>query len=415
MRNRLSRGAVLATALFIVAALPAGRPAVAETTGAFTFTPPAGWSPCKGIDGFQASFCNPKGALIAVASPIQGADAATLARGWLKGAEILRDQAIPFAGQDGHMIVARITKGGQPVLIAVSVTVAQGGAAVALIASKETVDEAIAAYVAVIDGGSFGGAGGAAPAAGARRKFTITNVSAGCDTTVTIDGQAVTVPSGKTVEVQLPEGKHEFEWTEPDGSRHTGVAGVPPAESLSAGCVAQGGTPPPTRPATPAPAGDMFDGARSMVSFYRVAWNIVLGEQVLDPNPKSMDRLMLRVIAGRPADRRKDLTRYSGYLAELDGAAQRTAQDKGKRAELRRFAFLILNSAGQIGVPDACVPRERTREALVKAIDCSMDQFIAEANKDPLMLWAQMGERFDRAAAADDPAEFMGEVQKIGR
>ena len=83
-------------------------PAGAETAASFTYAVPAGWQSCSVMQGFDAQFCNPAGAIIGIKAPIAGTDAAAIARGGLQGAEILQDTAIVFAGQTGHLVITRM-------------------------------------------------------------------------------------------------------------------------------------------------------------------------------------------------------------------------------------------------------------------------------------------------------------------
>ncbi len=400
--------------------LVAAGPARAETVGSFTYAVPQGWQSCSVLPGFDAQFCNPGGAAIGIKAPIAGPDAAAIARGGLDGAEILQDTAILFAGQPGHLVITKLDRGGDTFVVAAAATGAGGGTKVALVAKTEVARQAVHAWSEVIDRGSFG----AGKPAGPTRRFVVRNVRADCEAKVTIDGQELRIGPGHSQELQLTDGPHEFHWTDAFGIAAGVTASVPPAETLNAACVAgaapgPGPTPPTTPPVAPPPAGDfaaVADGARAAVTFYRTCWNLVFQQDVLQPVPRSVDRMMLKVVVRRDKQRWGDFTDYPTYLAELQQAIQRTAASPEQRAELRRLAYFALLRAGQVGVPPECNPGGSALDSA--ALSCSADSFVkrlAGGGEAGLVTAAGMSLRFPRIGAADKPADIMGMIRKVGQ
>ncbi len=390
-----------------LAMLAPDRGANADTVGGFNFAVPSGWQSCKiDIKGFNQFFCSAnQDAIIGIESPATAADATTLARKDLDDVEIVNEQDAVFAGKPGHIVIGRIKQGDKFVLVAIAATVDGGGARVGLIAAPEVVEASVQAWSALIDQGNFGG-----PAPQATEKFTVTNVGEGCSATATIDGQPVQVGHGATSEVMLTKGKHEFTWQDSTGAMHSATADVPPADTLGASCTTGGTTPQP--PATDIPAANssdtaMFNGARAAVKFYRMLGNIVIGKNLLDPQPKS-DRPMLRVLAERPDDRLNTMAEYSDYLAALEGAWDKAQNDPTRMAELRRLAVQIMAQAGQIGgVPQAC-----SNEQGVALLDCVVEDFGKADVKDIVGEW---GRTFARIGNAPNPAEGYAQLQKLAQ
>jgi len=412
-------GSTLCWALLCVA-VAAGE-AGAATTGSFTYQVPAGWQECAGPAGFDVSYCTQGGALIAVKSPVPGSDAAAIARSGLQGAEILQDTAVPFAGQPGHLVITRMQKSpAETFLVAAAATAAGGGVKVALVAKAEMAREAVQLWGDLIDKGSFAAAD--APAR-PTRPFKVHNVAADCEAKVTIDGQELSVPAGQTREIQLSEGPHEFHWSERDGSAQGVSASVPPAETLNAACTpgaAPGPGPGPAPPTLPHDAsgsfGDVADGARAAVSFYRTCWNLVFQQDLLEPVPRSVDRMMLKVVVRRDRSRWRDFLDFPGYKRDLDAAIQRTASDATARGELRRLAYFALLRAGQVGVPTECDPGGTSLDQ--NALTCSADAFVkhfSAGGQESLITAAGMSLRFPRIGSADNPADIIGMIRKVGQ
>jgi hypothetical protein len=387
----------------------------AETTGQFTYQLPAGWQPCTGLAGFEANYCNPQGALIAVKSPFPGAaDAAAIARVGLQGTEVLQDVALPFGGQPGHVVITRFVKDGQMFLVAAAGTAAGGGVKAVLLAEPSVAQQSVQSWIALVNGGSFGGA--SAPAR-PTHPFTIRNLGASCEAEVMVDGQRVSIPAGQSRELQVPEGQHEFQWKDNSGRDNCATASVPPAATLNAGCAAAAAPVPPPPPPPP-PGGEpefgaVADGARSAITFYRDCWNLVFDKQIL-PATHNADRMMLKVVIRRPRGRWSDFLAYPGHLAVLEQAIDRAKGNPAARAELRRLAYYALYRAGQAILMKQCAP---TGELNSGALDCAADGWVklADTQEAGLEVLSMMSTRFANIGAADDPVEIVSAMDKVGR
>jgi hypothetical protein len=391
----------------------------AETTGQFTYQVPSGWEACKGLDGFEANFCNPKGALIAIKSPFPGADAAAIARVGLQGNEVLQDLALPFGGQPGHMVVTRFVKDGQMLLVAAAGTAAGGGTKAVLLAEPAVAQESVSSWISLVNGGSFGD-----PSAPPRptHTFTIRNLGPSCEAIVTIDGQRIAVPAGQSRELQIPEGQHEFQWKDNSGRDNGATASVPPAETLNAGCQPAAApnppaNPPPTEP-PPTGGGDpefgpVADGARAAINFYRLSWNLVFQKDLL-PEAHNVDRMMLKVVIRRPRGRWADFLAYPQHLAVLQQAMDRTKDNPTARAELRRLAYYALYRAGQALLMKQCAP---TGELNAGALDCAADGWVklADTQEAGMEVLSMMSTKFANIGSADDPKEIVDAMDKVGR
>jgi len=403
MRVRFPRLLLIAAFAFVAPDLGAS----AETVGGFHFEVPQGWTPCKiEIEGFNQFYCNADSAVIGIQSPATAVDARTLANHDLADVEIVNEQEAVFAGNPGHVVIGRIKQGDKFILVAIAATVGAGGARVGLIAAPEAVEASVQAWSALIDQGNFGG-----EAPKATQKFTVANVGEGCAAVATIDGEQVQIAAGATTEVMLTEGKHEFTWTDSAGELHSATADVPPADTLGASCTVAGTQPQPT-PATDIPAVNsddtaMFNGARAAVKFYRILGNLVMGQNLLDPTPKS-DRPMLRVLAERPDDRLGTMHEYTGYLATLEAAVDKAAGDPTKMAALRRLAVVLMAQAGQIGgVPQGCSSQQG--QAM---LDCVVEDY---AKTDIREVVGEWGRTFARIGNAPNPTDGIVELSQLAQ
>ena len=397
--------------------------AAADSVGAFHFVMPTGWAVCPTQDfvGYHA-LCPATGAArIGIRSPVAGPDAATLARTEVVG-EVLKDSAVAFVGEVGHLVVSQ----NERVIAVAAASTAGGGVVVVLIASAAEAPATVHVWGALVDGATLADDGaddGAEDGAedgpavepevvASKVTLRLTNIAADCEATVYVDGVAIAIPPGGARDLEITAGSHVFEWQDSAGVQRSARAEAPPVASLGGGCTAGVAAPEQPQPtvqpkAAPLPenAGRraIIDGARAAVQFYRGCWSLISGGE-LEPPPRSLDRLALKLVARKPQGARGQLVVYTRALAALTDAAQRTAGVPDARRQLRHAALLFLASAAQMPpAPVACRAASATQshdEKLV-ALDCML-RYVE--SRPPVENVDGMNTAFLRLATADPPS-----------
>jgi hypothetical protein len=246
--------------------------------------------------------------------------------------------------------------------------------------------------------------------------FTIQNHSGDCEATVYIDGKEIKVGAGQSTQVDIAPGTHEFVFQDGTGATHQVSADAPPADTLNAACKGSGDStspPPPPPPPSDGAGGDVFEGARNAVTFYRTLGNLVLGKEVLGP-PIS-DRPALRLLANAPDDRVKDFADYTGYLPVLTAAVEKSKGDQTKYRDLQRLAVDLLISAGQFMSPPegaGCQVAAGSKEEYIKFLDCMVDGFSAAHPAAAVEQWSLL---FPRIGLAPKPEKYIEKLKEMGQ
>jgi hypothetical protein len=344
----------------------------------------------------------------------------------LKG-EVVHDEDIEIGGKKGRLIV---TFGD-----ALEATAILGTDAISLRAPLDEAGAAAHAWSAIIQ--RLGA--GAPDAAGGSLKLV--NVDTDCAATVYVDGQAHTLAAGASEEITLPSARAFVEWQERDGDHRMAAAtpgaearvGCPPPKQEAALVVppqtavsvdAAPAAPVVTADAAPVAAFDAavptstdnadasggpraslepaFAGARSAVLFYRGLWSVVLDGKMWEA-PRSLDRLMLKLLQHRPRDRWDNLAAYTALHEQLERAVTNAANDPAKMTQLRRVATELMMSTAQVGSQRGCATVQdaaMTPEAKTEALDCASNRIsrMGTSAKDVL------GLRMLNAAALDPPS-----------
>lgn len=376
----------------------------------------AGWAPCPG-----GGECLTKGQARIELRHGLTADPA------LDG-ELVHDEDIQVGGRPGHLMVAF----GDGVLTAVVVV---GTDAVVLRAPLAEAGAAAHAWSALLEAQSV-------PATGAGGAMKLVNLETDCAATVYVDGAPHTLAAGATAEVTLATGRAFVEWQERDGG-HRMAAAAPGAE-------ARVGCPPPPQAATvtldePEPAAPLvsvdaavvvaadaavaepagvtgpraalapvFAGARSAVLFYRGLWSVVLVGKLWE-TPRSIDRLMLKLLQHRPRDRWDSLATYTSLHAQLERAVANAAGDEAKLTEVRRVATELLLSTAQVPSQRGCASVQDAAlaaDARVQAVDCAANRIgrMGTAAKDVLGL-----RMLNAAALAPPSGDVIARLTELAR